>query len=224
MRPVLAFLALAALAGPAMGGAWPREPGGVFLSLRFDQDRPAVGEPSTSVSAYGEYGLSARWTVVGQLSNSDQPWTPSRAGLGLRYALSGPDAVNRFAVSFGVSAPPDLMGAMTSARGELGFAWGRGFETRWGGGWATATLRGLYGRDTDRPITDVSALVGLRPREGWMAMLSASRYADDEGVYVKLTPSIGYELRPDLWLVPHLTQEFSDDRSTGVGVSVWWSF
>lgn len=222
MRRILALLLL--LAGPAFGGAWPRPPGEVFLSLRFEQDRPAGGAPADSVSAYGEYGLSPRWTLVGQFSNSAQPWTPSRAAIGLSFALSGPEAKNRWAVGFGVSTPPDLAGAMTAARGELALFWGRGFESRWGGGWATAAARALYGADTARPITDLSALVGLRPREGWMVMLSAGRYADDDGTYLKITPSIGYELRPKLWLVPHLMREFSDDRSTGLGVSVWWSF
>lgn len=222
MRCLLALCLLAA--GPAWGGAWPRPPGEVFLSLRFDRDQPAQGEASNSVSAYGEYGLSARWTLIGQFSNSTQPWTPSRAAIGLNFALSTPDATNRWAVGFGVSTPPDVMGAMMEARGEVSLHWGRGFESRWGGGWATATFRALYGMDTARPITDVSALVGLRPREGWMVMLSAGRYEDDEGTYIKATPSLGYELRPKLWLVPHVMHEFTDDRSTGVGVSVWWSF
>ena len=116
------------------------------------------------------------------------------------------------------------MGAMTTARLETGVHWGRGFESRWGGGWATASAKLLFARDEKKPITDLYALVGLRPAEGWMAMLSASRYEDGTGVYWKLSPSYGYELRDELWIVPNLTQELSDDRSTSVGLSLWFSF
>jgi hypothetical protein len=229
MRPsalvtaAVATLAVAAAAGPAAAGAWPRAPGEVFLALRADVER-GDGGSDTDASAYGEYGLSRRITLFGQFSSADDPWTPSRAASGARFALGGADAANRFAISLGVSAPPDLTGAMTSARFEAGLHWGRGFESRWGDGWVTASARLLYGRDTRRPITDLYALAGLRPAEGWTAMLSASRYKDGHGVYWKLSPAVGYELRPDVWLVPNLTQELSDDRSTSLGLSLWLSF
>jgi hypothetical protein len=219
---VAAALALLAV-GPAAAGPWPREPGETFLALRADVERTAEG-PDTDASAYVERGLTRRITLVGQFSTADDPWTPSRAATGLRFALSAPDAVNRFAVSLGVSAPPDLMGAMTSARLEAGLAWGRGFESRWGGGWVTADARFLFARDAKKPITDLAALVGVRPADGWMLMLGGSRYKDPAGVYWKLSPAFGYEVRPELWLVPNFTQELSDDRSASVGLSVWFSF
>ena len=228
MRPLaLARRSLAAAlvlcAAPAHPGAWPREPGGGFLSLGTDIGTTRGG-PEISGALYGEYGLTPRVTLIGQVSNSDEPWTPSRAGAAVNFALGPLDAPNRFAVSLGVSSPPTLTGAMTGARLETAFHWGRGFESRWGGGWATATARVLFALDEPRPITDLYALVGLRPAEGRMAMFSASRYQDAEGVYWKVSPSYGYELRPELWIVPNLTQELSDDRSTSVGVALWFSF
>ncbi len=217
-------LALSLLgADMAVAGAWPRAPGEVFLSLRGDVEKQAGGSDLDG-SVYAEYGLSRRFTLVGQFTTADDAWTPSRAAAGLRFALSPPDAVNRFAVSLGVSAPPDLMGAMTSTRLETGVAWGRGFESRWGGGWATATLRVLFARDEAKPITDLYGLVGLRPADGVMTMFSLGRYADGDGVYWKATPSIGYELRDEVWLVPSLTQEISDDRSTSIGIALWITF
>lgn len=228
VSPTVASGALAAaltlaLAQPAQAGAWPREPGGGFVSVRTDIETTASG-PATSFSLYGEYGLTRRLTLVGQFSNADQPFTPSRAAAGFTFALSGPDAKNRFAIGLGVSAPPDLAGAMTQPRLETSLHWGRGFESRFGGGWMTATARVLFARDEAEPITDLYGLIGLRPAEGVMTMLSASRYEDAEGVYYKISPSVGFELRDRLWLVPSLTQEMSHDRSTGVGVAVWFSF
>ncbi|MBP7003671.1 hypothetical protein [Amaricoccus sp.] len=220
--PALAAVLLV-LAGPAAAGAWPRAPGEVFLSFRGEVET-SDGGPQTNASVYGEYGLTRRITLIAQFDNADDPWTPRRFGTGVQFALSGPDAVNRYAIGFGVSTPPDVMGAMTSTRGELSLSWGRGFDSRWGGGWATATARLIYGRDTSRPITDLYGLVGLRPAEGRMAMLSASRYADDDGTYWKISPSLGYRLRGETWLVPSLTQELSDDRSTAVGLALWITF
>lgn len=219
----LAAAALTIAAGSAHAGAWPREPGDGFVSARADAETTDSGQ-SLSGSFYGEYGLTRRITLVGQFSSSDQPSTVSRAGAGINFALSPDDAVNRFAIGLGVSTPVDLVGVMTQTRLETALHWGRGFESRFGGGWATATVRVLFARDEDRPITDVYGLVGLRPAEGWMTMLSASRYEDGEGVYYKVSPSAGYELRDKLWLVPSLSQEFSDDHSTSVGVAVWFSF
>ncbi len=220
---LLAAATLALPTAPARAGAWPREPGGVFFSVRTDFERSRDGG-DLSGSLYGEYDLSKRVTLVGQISNSDEPWTLSRASTAVNIALGRLDAANRFAVSLGVSSPPSLMGAMTGVRLETAVHWGCGFESRWGGGWATATARVLFARDEARPITDLSALVGLRPADRWMTMLSASRYADEDGVYWKVSPSYGYELRDELWIVPNLTQELSDDRSTSVGLSLWFSF
>jgi len=222
-RLALAAAFWACFAGPLLAGAWPREPGGVFLSQRFDYDR-SWREQKASATLYAEYGLSRRLTVVGQLSNEDEPWTVSRSALGLNYALGRLDAPDKVAVSLGVSTPPTMMGVTTERRIEAGLHWGRGFESRWGGGWATASAKLLFARDEDDPITDFSALVGLRPKDRWMAMLSASRYGDTQGTYVKVSPSVGYELRDRLWVVPSVTLELTDDRSTGVGVSFWFSF
>jgi hypothetical protein len=214
---------LAMVAGPATSGAWPRAPGEVFVALRGEVESSDDG-PQRSASVYGEYGLTERVTLVAQFDNADDPWTPRRFGSGVQFALSGQDADNRFAVGIGVSTPPDVMGMMTSTRGELSLHWGRGFESRWGGGWATASARVIWGRDTSKPITDLYGLFGLRPAEGIMAMLSGSRYDNGDGVYWKLSPALGYRVRGETWLVPSLTQEFSDDRSTAVGLALWITF
>jgi hypothetical protein len=228
MRVLAAVLAAAVLAAvapaePADAGAWPRDPGEAFVSLEGAVETGRDG-PDADASVYGEYGLSRRVTLVGRFTSADDRWTPSRAETGLRLAVGRLDGANRFAVSLGVSTPPDLAGMTTATRGEAGVHWGRGFGSRWGGGWATASARLLHGRDLSRPATDLFALVGLRPVPGWLAMVSGGRYEDDGGVYWKLGPAVGRELRAGLWLVPSLTQELSDDRSTRVGLALWITF
>ena len=90
-------------AAPAHAGAWPREPGAAFLSARTDLERSRDGG-DLSGEIYGEYGLTKRVTLIGQLSNSDEAWTQSRASTSVNVALGALDATNRFAVSLGVSA------------------------------------------------------------------------------------------------------------------------
>ncbi len=221
-----AALLLVVLAGPALAGAWPREPGGVFLSLRIEDDGAA--------SLYGEYGLSRRVTLGGQVSTDERhepddrldlpPPRDGRISAFTRLALGPLEATNRFAFSFGVSVPPDTVGMATRQRLEAGLHWGRGFESALGGGWATATARLLRDPDEDRPITDLSGLVGIRPAPGTMAMLALSRWRDDDGTYWKLAPSAGYELRPKLWLVPQVTRTFGDATETRTSLSLWLSF
>lgn len=220
-RPLLAALVLALTLLPAAArpAAWPREPGAVFLSFKGEDG----GRDHASGSLYGEYGLTPRLTLTGQLSRDGGSDREVRLGGTLRYALSAHDAVHRFAVSLGGSAPPTALGAATRARAEMGLHWGRGFSSRYGDGWVTATARLMIARDEARPVTDLHALAGLRPFEGWMAMLSAGRYADEDGVTYKISPSAGYRLREGVWIVPSLTRDLTAS-DTGLGLAVWLEF
>lgn len=225
LRSILAALAAGAAfgAGPALAGAWPREPGAVFLSARGDFGPTAAGR-SPGGSLYGEYGLTRRITLIGQFSNADSPWANARAGVAVQYALSKPEARHKLAVGFGVSAPPSMMGAMLDARIETSLHWGMGFESRFGGGWATLSAKFIQPMAEEAVVTDLHGLVGVRPREGWMTMLAANRYEDGEGVTWKLSPSVGYQVTEKITLVPNVTRQIGGAGETTVGLSIWLSF
>ena len=205
-----------AWAACAEAGAWPREPGATFLSAR--RDFGAEG----GTALYGEYGLTRRITLGGQWSDGTE-WTLPRTGAFVNVAIGDLGAQHRFAVSLGVSTTPDMLVVQEEARLDLGLHWGRGFESRFGGGWTTASYL-IHLRSEGDAIHDLYGTVGVRPREGWMAMLSASRYDDGEGVYRKLTPAVGYEIRKDVWGIVQVTRELGKDRTTALGLSLWWSF
>jgi hypothetical protein len=227
-RGAAAALLLVLLPAAAEAGAWPREPGRFFLSARADFHR---AEARPRASLYGEYGLSRRITLGLQSSESRYE---ARAAFGLpeRYrrlavfarAAIGPlDARHRFAASLGASAPADAASAAADARLEAALHWGMGFETAFGGGWATATAKFGAALQAGRSTDEQSALIGLRPRDGLMAMLAASRYADATGATWSLSPSVGVELRRGTWLVPSLKLEPADRNAT-LGVSAWFNF
>jgi hypothetical protein len=227
MAPPAVLVLLAALlaAGPAWSGAWPREPGGIFLSFRVQDDGEAA--------LYGEYGLSRRVTLGGQFGTGERheavhddlpPPQDGRVSAFARLAIGPLDAAHRFAVSAGISAPPDTLAMATGPRLEAGLHWGWGFESTLGGGWATASARVLSDPEQDRSITDLSALIGLRPVPRTMAMIGLSRWQEDDGTYWKISPSAGYEVRPDVWLVPQVSRDFGDASDTTFSLSVWLSF
>lgn len=227
---------------PAHAGAWPREPGKYFVSLRSDYD---IGSGEFRTAIYGEYGFTRRITLgftasdgppdaakqeeyEWQLENGDALllFPPSRRRVGgfVQLAIGSLDAANRFAVSLGAAAPPDQYGVMTEHRIELAGHWGRGFSSRWGDGWTTATAKVALARDEDQPIIDLYGLVGLKPAAGWMAMVSASRFADEDGTTWKLSPSAGYQPHEKLWIVPSVTQSFGNSSESAIGLSLWLSF
>jgi hypothetical protein len=247
MRPVRRTLAAACLsllsAAPAIAGAWPREPGKIFVSIRGDYE---TGTGETRTKLYGEYGLTRRITFGFEASDGppdeakqeEYEWQlehgdalvlfpPSRRRVGsfVNVAIGPLETTNRFAVSLGASAPPDQYGLMMEYRIEAAAHWGRGFSSRWGDGWATATAKVIVAKDEDEPITDFHGLVGLKPRDGWMGMLSLGRYTDESGTTWKVSPSIGYRPHEKVWVVPTLTYGFGDgDSETAFGLGFWLSF
>lgn len=225
MRPLALALLLGAPALPTAlaAGAWPREVGGVFLSLRRDWER-AGGARERSASAYGEYGLTERITLGGQWSDHSSIWTLPRAGGFLRVALGDPAAANRFAASLGLSTVPDMPMAGAEARLDLGLHWGRGFASRFGAGWATASYIRRVSLGGAAGIDDLSGTIGLRPRDGVMAMLSASRYRDAGGTHDKLAPALGLRLRDGVWAVGTYTHQVGGGERRALGLSLWLDF
>lgn len=239
----VATLVLVFLSAPAHSGAWPREPGGVFLSLKSEYE--TVSEKFRT-SIYGEFGLTRRITLGFQASDGppdeakqeEYEWQrdhgdallltpPSRRRVGgfVNMAIGPLDATNRFAISLGASAPPDEYGMMMEYRIEAAAHWGRGFESGWGDGWMTATAKVIHARDEDELITDFFGLIGLKPREDWMTMLSLGRYTDMTGTTWKLSPSIGYRPHRLVWVVPSIAHGFGDgDAETSIGLGLWLSF
>jgi hypothetical protein len=216
-------LGLAADPRPAEAGAWPRPVGKTFLSLRRDWERSGDGrERSTSV--YGEYGLTERVTLGGRWSDHSSVWTFARTGGFVRLALGDLEAANRFAVSLGASTVPDLYMAEEETRIDLGAHWGRGFETRLGGGWATASYVRRISPSGAPGIDDLYGTVGLRPWEGGMVMLSASHYRDEGGTTRTLAPALGVALREGVWAVGTYTHEIGGRDLRAFGLGLWLEF
>lgn len=205
-------------------GAWPRETGRYFLAFRSDGEVAGEGR-DRSRSIYGEYGLTERVTLGGEWSDSSSIWTNARSGGFVRLAVGDLSAETRIAVSLGASSPPDAVDAVEGARIDFGAYVGRGFASRFGGGWATASWKlGVSATGHGTTVHDLGATIGLRPRDRMMTMLTASRHDDGTSSTVKLAPAFGFELREEVWGVVTYSEAVSGGDTRAIGLSVWISF
>jgi hypothetical protein len=135
---VLAVLLPLVLTGMALAGPWPREEGGVFLSVSTEQDR----DDSRYDSIYAEYGLSPRNTLGLELGHTKGE---SSALIWWQRALDDGSGPNRWSISLGLGAIQ--RDGRTHPMGQIGTAWGRGFDSLPllqlvpGGGWLALDTR-----------------------------------------------------------------------------------
>ena len=133
LAPLLAVLMLI-LAGPAAeAGPWPRAPGTKFLSLSVERDR----ESNSYTGLYAEYGMDARNTLGFELGHTNVGETS--AMIWWQRALDDGSGPNRWVVSMGLGG--FSRDGHTDPVGQIGAAWGRGFEGFMGGGWMSVETR-----------------------------------------------------------------------------------
>lgn len=155
---------------PATGGAWPREAGGWFLSSSVQMTRTEDGGVGWA-GTYLEYGATPRLTLgldAGHAIGSaleDPGWQALLFG---RYDLA-PDGPLRIGAGLGAGVTSDGVDSRPLLRANL--AIGRGFDSRYGGGWAEADLQAVrFGGETAWKL-DTTA--GLSPRGGRLLFLQA---------------------------------------------------
>ncbi len=175
------------LAQSALAGPWPREAGQVFLSFSaettVDREEPLV-LPEYDATLYAEAGLGNRFTLGADLYQGPNSHTYL---VFLERTLTPGDARNQFAVRLGGGTGEYGAGATTL--GLAGLAWGRGFETRWGNGWAVLDAQ-LRLRSTGGEEVKVDATLGLAPHEDWLVIgqLQAADFPDSpESLRVQAT-------------------------------------
>lgn len=232
---LLALMCLWHVAQGAAAGPWPREQGGVFLSFSGQRDR----EANSSISLYGEYGLTARRTLGIEL---EQTSLDERTGLfWLQQALGRDNGANRFAVAAGLGVV-ERDGEVTPL-GQLRAGWGRGVERLPGGGWlsAEASLQvagkieevsyrqgytiSEFAYLTPKMTSKAALTLGFRPTEMTM-FINQLRVEDrdDMGIASSLATSSVYDLpgaaKIELGIVTPLSG--SDERAVKLGT--WFEF
>lgn len=198
MRFILSLLIWLGLAAGAQAGAWPRGEGKLFFALDGDRNR---------TSLYAEYGLRGDWTMGTEVampkgrrlpdvtSFLHHPVWRGKGGAILSAGLA-------FEVRETVAAKSwaHLTGLEELAL-RAGLFWGKGFETPWGGAWATADLQVEQILTTDwlgaAQTVKLDLGLGLKPTDRVMLMAQAQGWQRKGGaVMLRLETTAAYRVGP----------------------------
>ncbi len=212
MRILLAVLFLAATTMDARPGAWLRDPGTTFLSF----SRTAGSGGSAYNAILVEYGLTPDLTLgldAGGAQNGD--WN---AVAFLRRPLGPPRRQLRLALEMGLGRTP------TRTLVRSGLSIGRGFDSRWGRGWAALDTVADLEILTLRTGYKADFTLGLHRNR---AMLIAQVQAGDPAggkPYVKFAPSYVRPLGKHMKIELGLSAGLVNDPTRAAKLGIWLEF
>lgn len=200
VRVVLILWAvLVAVTGTAWAGPWPRDAGGVFMSLSAEGDRHGNGY----LGFYGEYGLTPRRTLGLELGHSGVG--ESSALIWLQTVLGGGGGPDHWTGSLGFGAL-ERAGEYLPV-GQLGLAWGRGWDAvpvlreLPDGGWLSVEARLKV---TALPRDDSAMMAKLEEGAGLLAYITPEASA-------KLDVTLGWHVSTSRMFINQLRFEDRDD-------------
>lgn len=200
----------------ARAGPWLPSEGDGFSAASLYMV-PRDGHGSRYQSLYFEYGLRPRLTL-------GLDWGRGVSGDGktilfLRLPLGRAEGRQRLAFELGLGriAGQDVL--------RPGLSYGRSFDSRYGSGWMALDVLGEIDLDT-RSIdvkTDLTLGLSRSDRRKLMVQLQAGRAAG-EAAFLRVVPSIAWQVRDHWHLEVGATQALTGARETGVKLGVWRSF
>lgn len=230
MRAAAAGIILALSAFRAEAGAWPREEGKTFVSLSQvfttgTQSLLAPTETLTSYSSiYAEYGLTGTLTIGFDAAYGAGPEARLATGIAfVRRPIWESPSGHRFAADFGVGWRTES--GDQDVRLRPGVAWGRGFETAWGGGWMGIDASAELMLPSDDTAFKADFTTGLKPSDDWTVILQvqSGRYPGS-GAIVRLAPSVVRAIGERSHVQLGLDATVLGDDSIGVKLATWFSF
>ncbi|WP_424934081.1 hypothetical protein [Amaricoccus macauensis] len=218
-------------AGEARAGAWPREEGQVFIAVSQTMSTgartvlEAVQDVRSYSSLYAEYGLTPEITagLDAGFARGDQD-EASAWNLFLRRPVRAWENGHRVAASLGI-------GQLTEPeygrqwRIKPGMSWGKGFESRWGNGWAGVEASAAYRFASKDFGYKADFTVGLKPSENWMGIMQVQtgRYGDDDPI-IRLAPSVVRKFGERIHIQLGFIGSVAGDDSMGVKFGTWFTF
>lgn len=221
---LLAGAILTAAATQAAAGPWARGEDRTFLSFSYemsvDPDDPFLAL-NHELLFYGERGLSPRLSFV--LDGAADITGDERSLVAaLNLSLAAPGAVHQVALLAGFGTTRDARGAESFP--VVGGSWGRGFDTRWGGGWTTIEAQYRAAGDF-RALTKVDLTLGLRPT-GKSLVYGQLRLADSAGsdATARLTATLVLDVTETMKAELGLLYGIRNDDMVGVRSGLWLDF
>jgi hypothetical protein len=230
MRMPIAGLLLALAATEAAAGAWPRPKGETFISIATRQSTgartlvAAVQDIDSYNSIYVEHGLTDRLTVGLDAGQGRGPDEEIAAALVFARLPVWSPGEHRLAADLGFGLLEDEVDG-TETRIRPGLAWGRGFESRWGGGWLGMEASWEYRLPTGDNAIKVDFTAGLKPTDRWMTILQLQTGAfPGSDPIARLAPSVVRRLGARTHLQVGGLAPLAGDDAWGATLALWLTF
>lgn len=207
-------------AGPAISGAWLREPGMGFSSATVAL-RHANGEWARELGYYADYGV-APWLTLG-IDLNDNDNLSGHAVVFARLPLGQKARDYKLAAELAVGGAHDRNAWQSMYK--LTLSYGRAFESIWGPGWIA--IDGAFERrgTTSEPIVKLDATLGLSDPNHLRPILQIET-ARISGfpLFYTITPGVMIPLAQNTQLLIGAEHRVTTHRSLGLKVGVWHRF
>ncbi|MFD0978054.1 hypothetical protein [Tropicimonas aquimaris] len=237
LLPLIVLAMIMALPVTA-GGAWPRGKGQVFASLSWttfgDMEGylAQVSQPivegtrivlENELALYAEVGMSERLTFG--IDRHNRPANGTGASIWfLRSSLGDLSWQNRYAVEIGFGAVQDWRGLDDTIM-RTGFAWGRGFSTRWANGWLDMDAKAGWQMEAEEGHWKLDTTFGLTPGEKNLVYLQMQTGGIDSApAYLRAVPTYVRRLGRGLSIESTLQLGIHNDDAQGVKIGTWFEF
>ncbi|MGO4907682.1 hypothetical protein ACEN2J_05045 [Pseudorhodobacter sp. W20_MBD10_FR17] len=181
----------------AQAGAWPRDKGQFFVALSADQLRSQI---------YAEYGFGKDWTLGNEVSMPQGRRLPDVSQFiqhpvwrGKGGAILSAGVAAELRETTAATAFPALKGVSEIAV-RAGLFWGKGFESRFGNGWATVDAQVEHIVTTDwlgqGLAYKLDMGMGVQPTERLKLMAQAQYWRRGTAQTMRLEASAALALGP----------------------------
>ena len=221
-RTIATTLCLTLAALPASAGPWVREKGSVFLSFGGNvaisdaAQRPVHWDPTL----YLEYGLTEKITVGLDIyiANGAQEETATAF---VRFPIRSADTRWPMAMSFAYGMRNDKALGVVDTLARAGLSVGRSLPN----GWLSADLAGVYALEAERLESKLDLTWGWNFAEDWTSIVQLQSGVGTAGdIYVKVAPSIVYDMTRFNKVEVGLVQALTGDGGAGLRVATWVEF
>lgn len=219
-RLIALLLSFLLASGPALAGAWLREQNKAFTTLSVTGFREKDGAIAYKTSLYAEWGMRPNLTLG--LDAEEHRDLYGHALVFARVPVAEFEEAGRFAAEFGIGAHHRQLQAWATYKATL--SWGKGFQTRVGGGWMAVDASFEY-RTHEAVIRKLDFTAGLSsPRRIDPLLQIETSYVSGRPFYWSARPSIMYRPKdgPNTWLVG--LEKNSFEESVGLKLSLWRDF
>jgi hypothetical protein len=230
MRTLIAGAMLVLAATEAAAGAWPRPKGETFVSIATRQTTgartliAAVQDIHSYNSIYLEHGLTDRLTVGLDAGQGRGPDEEVNAVLVFARLPVWSPGEHKVAADLGFGLLEDGVDG-TQTRIRPGLSWGRGFESRWGGGWLGIESSFEYRSPSGDTAFKADFTAGLKPSDRWMWIMQVQTgvYPDSDPI-ARLAPSVVRKLGARSHLQVGGLAPLAGDNAYGATLALWFTF